>query len=157
MAAVQIPNPPPTPNGDAWVELYRREDHIFYESADGEASVDLSLKSDGKRRFLEWGVVHWVVGLSRLKIREVWESGRPAEPPMSYHENGHEVVVHLPPSPAPEPDATPPPAVSSEPPLSRRGREPEPVTMHRDPQYVEPKEDRTSPSRRWGPGPGGSW
>ena len=54
MAAVQIPNPPPTPNGDAWVELYRGEDHIFYESADGEASVDLSLKSDGKRRFLEW-------------------------------------------------------------------------------------------------------
>jgi hypothetical protein len=99
MAAVQIPNPPPTPNGDAWVELYRGEDHIFYESADGEASVDLSLKSDGKRRFLEWGVVHWVVGLSRLKIREAWESGRPAEPPMSYHENGHEVVVHLPPSP----------------------------------------------------------
>jgi hypothetical protein len=145
MAAVQIPNPPPTPNGDAWVELYRGEDHIFYESADGEASVDLSLKSDGKRRFLEWGVVHWVVGLSRLKIREAWESGRPAEPPMSYHENGHEVVVHLPPSPALEPDATPPPVVSSEPPLSRRGREPEPVTMPRDPHSTW-SQKRTAPA-----------
>jgi hypothetical protein len=32
-----------------------------------------------------------------------------------------------------------------------------PVTPTRDPQYIEPREDRTSPARRWGNGPGRDW
>jgi len=120
------------------VELYRTPDLVFYESQDGEASVDLSIKSDGKRKLLEWGIVHWIKGMGR--IREAWEAQR-SDPPMSYHGgSGHDVVVHLLPSPAPDPE--PAPQVLSEPRPRRHEREPEQVAMHRDPQYVEPKEDR---------------
>jgi hypothetical protein len=76
------PTPPEPPNGGVWVELYRTQDLIFYESEDGEASVDLTLKSDGKRKYLEWGIVEWIRGLGRS--REAWDAQR-SDPPMSYH------------------------------------------------------------------------
>ena len=62
------------------MELHRGDGYIFYESEYGEASVDLTLKSNGKRKFLEWGVVHWIKGLGR--VRDAWDSQQRREPPM---------------------------------------------------------------------------
>jgi len=62
MAAAQIPDPP---TGGPWAERYRGvvrdgQPNIYYESEADDCwhrSVELTLRSDGRRRYFEWGVV----------------------------------------------------------------------------------------------------
>jgi hypothetical protein len=75
MRSLQIPDPPPTPNGDAWLEIYRGDEGIQYCSEDGSATIWLSLVSDGRRKQWAWTSHEVIVGIDMWELRESWERG----------------------------------------------------------------------------------
>ena len=79
MTALQIPDPPA---GGPWVERYRDvnrftgERFIFYESEADDCysrTVELTLRSDGRRKYFEWSQVYEIAG-NRANVPE-WQRG----------------------------------------------------------------------------------
>jgi hypothetical protein len=89
VTAPKIPDPPPVPCCDRWVESYRVANAftglplIGYECGCGQALTDLQVVSDGRRQWFEWGIVHWIVGLGQgrdVVLSETVEPGPELEP-----------------------------------------------------------------------------
>jgi hypothetical protein len=98
MASLPIPSPPPTPNGDRWVENWRGVDEVQYFSEDGWASISLQLVSDKDGRRWEWRSHEVIVGLDQRALAEEWEQARA---------DGLDRVFERPPVAAPAPVAGP--------------------------------------------------
>jgi hypothetical protein len=79
MASQQIPSPPSTPNGDAWVEMSRDAEGIQYCSEDGSATIRLELISEGRSHRWEWTSHEVIVGINMWELRESWEQGQDDE------------------------------------------------------------------------------
>jgi hypothetical protein len=121
MASQPIPDPPATPNGDAWVEVSRGEDGVRYCSEDGSATIRLELVSDGGRKRWEWTNHNVYVGLNLWELQADWERERAD---VSFE-------------PLPEPKSAP---VSLPVPEEYRGRaapEPEPVDEPKPRGFVQ--------------------
>jgi hypothetical protein len=77
MATAQIPDPPA---GEPWVERHRGVDtngcpYIFCESEADDCwhrSVELMLRSDGRRKYFEWGIVSEIAG-SKADVPDWWQ------------------------------------------------------------------------------------
>jgi len=76
MASLPIPSPPPTPNGDLWVENWRGTDEVQYFSEDGSASIWLQLVSDKDGRRWEWNSHEVIVGIDLRALGAEWEQSR---------------------------------------------------------------------------------
>ena len=126
MASQPIPDPPATPNSDAWVEVSRGENGVRYCSDDGSATIWLELVSDGGRKRWEWTNHNVYVGLNLWELQADWER-EPADVAFD---------------PLPDPKSAP---VSLTVPEQHRGRaapEPEPIP-------VEAPQERKRPARHW--------
>jgi hypothetical protein len=81
---MQIPDPPA---GGPWVERYRGvsvltgESYVYYESEADDCfsrDVTLTLRSDGRRKYFEWGIVSEIAG-SKADVPDWWQTGHVPE------------------------------------------------------------------------------